>query len=238
MNLLQAIVAVCTRTGIPKPNFVVGSSNSQIVQLHGLANEVCEELGDRWNWEALTHEAVFTTVDGDDQGLLSTHAPFGISTILRDTFFDRSNRRRIWGPMTPEEWQIAKALPTTGPEYSTRIRGGHILVNPPAAAGLTWAFEYMSKFPVQSAASGEYLQGFVADDDEFLLDDRLLTYGIRWKWKYEKGLTYAEDLRRFEELANSLAAKDNRTREVSLEGSRGVGMQPGIIVPTGNWNLP
>lgn len=47
-------------------------------------------------------------------------------------------------------------------------------------------------------ADGTLTGAFTADDNEFLLDDRLLTLGLIWRWKAQKGLDYSEDLQTYE----------------------------------------
>lgn len=235
MSLLTIVRTFAERTGLPVPDFVVGTRDAQILQIHSLLNEVCEDLCDRWTWQDLTKEALFTTVAGEDQGALATLAPFGFSRILQETIFNRTLRLPLFGPLAARNWQAMKALPTTGPFYKYRFRGGRLLFMPAGIAGHQCAFEYASTFCVVGADTVQKAT-FTADTDTCLLDEKLLQAGLRYKWKFEKGLDYAEDLRRFEELANNASGRD-ATKPVLDMGNSGNNFQPGIWVSSGNWAL-
>lgn len=238
MSLLSVVQDFCLRTGIPRPATATSSGDAQVLQTVALANEVVEDLCDRWTWTLLTKEAVFVTVLGEDQGTVVSKAPSGFLRILQETIFNRTLRLPIFGPLAPNDWQALKALPTTGPFYKYRIRGGNILFMPPGIAGQTCAFEYATSWAIaaQSAPDVGAKSAFTADDDTFLLDERLLQRGLRWKWKYEKGLDYAEDKAGYEMLANNLAGRDGTKPRLDMAGGN-QDFRPGIWVPSGNWNV-
>lgn len=236
MSLLTVVQQFCTRTGLPVPNAVIGSGDNQLLQLVGLANEVVEDLCDRWTWQNLTREALFTTVNGEDQGNIEVIAPNGFLRILQETIFNRSLRLPIFGPLWAQDWQALKALPTTGPFNKYRIRGNRLLFMPPGTAGQQCAFEYATSFSILDNDGTTYKSAFTEDADTFILDERLLQAGLRWKWKEEKGLDYAEDFRRYEQLANNAAGRDGSKPRLNLAGGN-QDYQPGIWVPSGNWNV-
>lgn len=236
MTILSVIQTFCQRTGLPKPSFVASSADAQIIQLLALANEVCEDLCDRFAWQELVKETTFVTTVGEDQGAITTIAPGGFLRILQETIYNRTLRLPLYGPLPPDKWQAIKALPTSGPFYRYRIRGGKLLFNPSAAAGQTCAFEYVSSWIVNSAG-GQGQPAFLADTDTFVLDERLLQAGLRWKWKAEKGLDYAEEFRRYEVMVNNMAGVDGTKQRISMDGGSQT-LYPGIFVSPGNWNLP
>lgn len=236
MTILTVIQNFCVRTGLPKPAFVASSTDAQIIQLLALANEVCEDICERQNWQELTQEATFTTVASEDQGAITTIAPNGFLRILQETIFDRTLRLPLYGPLSADKWQAIKALPTTGPLYRYRIRGGQLLFSPAAAAGHLCAFEYISSWIVRSSG-GTGRPAFVSDSDTFLLDERLLLAGLRWKWKAEKGLDYAEEFHRYETMISNMAGVDGTKPRISMDGGCQTAC-PGIFISPGNWNLP
>lgn len=236
MSLLTVVQSFCQRTGLPVPSFAIGSTDAQVLQIIALANEVVEDLCDRWTWTDLMREAVFTTVTGEDQGSLDTIAPNGFLRISQETIFNRTLRLPLFGPMTQAQWQALKALPTTGPFYKYRIRQNHILFMPAGIAGHTCAFEYASSYAILANDGATYRSAFAADTDTFILDEKLLTAGLRWKWKAEKGLDYAEEFRRYEELANNASGRDGTKPRIDMSGG-GNDFRPGIWVPSGNWNI-
>ena len=237
MSLLTVLQKFCSRTGLPVPAAAIGIDDAQITQLAGLADEVLEDLC-QVDWQDLTKEAIFTTVAGEDQGSIHTIAPDSMLRIKAQTIYNRSLRLPIFGPITDSRWQSMKALPTTGPFYKYRIRGGRLLFNPVGIAGHTCAFEYVSGNIVQHT-DGSYSPSFTADSDVLILTEgeKLLLAGLRWKWRSEKGMDYAEEFRRYEELKLSLTSTDATKPVLSLDGGD-QNLRPGIWTPAGNWNQP
>ena len=237
MSLLTVLQKFCVRTGLPSPVAAFGTDDAQTLQLIGLADEVLEDLCQS-DWQDLVREAVFTTVAGEDQGALTTLAPLGLLRIKGGTIFNRTLRLPLFGPLSDSRWQGLKALPTSGPFYKYRIRGGRLLFNPAGVAGHICAFEYISGNAVlhQDGSSGA---SFTSDSDTLAIADgeKLLLAGLRWKWRAEKGLDYAEELRRYEELRVSLLSADATKPVLSMDGGDD-NLRPGIWVPGGNWNIP
>lgn len=237
MDLLTLIKQFCMRTGIPEPSFVLGNTDQQVKQLLGLLNEVLEDLASRSNWAATTQEAVFTTVDGEDQGSMESLAPNGFKWILEQTIFDRTRKLPLYGPMSPEKWQAFKALPTTGPLYRYRIARGKLLFMPEAIAGHICAFEYASSWGAVSSDGLTFRQYPAVDTDKFLISPTVVLAGLRWKWKSEKGLDYAEDFTRFESLLADEKGREGSKAPLSMD-SQSTRVQPGIFVTPGSWNVP
>lgn len=236
MNLLQLIQAFCERTALPRPLAVMASTDAQVVQLRSLLEEVIEDLV-CLDWTVLVREATFSTVNTEIQGAITTIAPFGFRAILQDTIYNRSLRLPVFGPLAAAKWQARKALPTTGPFYMYRIREGNLYFSPTPGAGNLCAFEYYSKLAVIPASSPPSAT-LVADSDTFLLDSKLLLAGLRWKWKSEKGLDYAEDFARYQSLLQTILGADGTKPALSLDmGNEGSSMQPGIFVSPGSWPL-
>ena len=234
MSMLTVIRTFCQRTGVTVPSFVAANADAQIIQCLALLNEVLEDVVDRWSWETLTSEATFVTTATEDQGAINDIAPFGYLGILNDTIFNRTLRLPVYGPISAEKWQALKTLPNSGPFYKYRLRNGRLLFNPVATAGQTCAFEYKSSSAVVAADGLTYKSAFTADDDTCLLDERLLVAGLRWKWRSEKGLDYAEEFRRYEEFGTNACGRDGTKPRLDMAGGAS-DFQPGIFVPAGNW---
>ena len=238
MTLLQIVRAFCQRNGLTVPLIVMSSRDDQLTQIVGLANEICEDLVRRRSWTALQYETVFTSVAGSDQGLVTDLAPNAFLKILNETIFDRTRRLPVFGPRSPQQWQMLKALPMSGPFYQYRIQQGHLKIIPDMPAGHTMAFEYASEGAVQdnSTATPTVKAFFTRDDDTFLLDKTLLLLGLRWRWKEEKGLPYMESFRLYEAAVAEAAGADGTKQPMSMNEGSGM-IQPGVFVPAGNWSI-
>ena len=235
MNLLELVQAFALRTGLRRPSYVIGNTDEQIGQIQGILSEVIEDVM-KHAWTSLTQEALFTTVAGEDQGPITTIAPLGFKWVLQDTIYNRTLRLSVFGPIAAQKWQALKTLPNAGPFYKYRIVRGKLLFNPPAAAGHTCAFEYASSHCILGA-DGTYKSVPTADDDTFILDSTIFLAGLRWKWKHEKGLDYAEEFRHYEELLANAEGRDGTKPILTMDAAEDY-FKPGIFVPSGNWKLP
>lgn len=235
MSALSIVREVCKRIGITVPNTATGSADRQIVQLVALLNEEGQELAQRHDWQALVTEATFTTVAAESQGTLSDIAP-GLKYIINDTIWNRSLRRPVYGPLTAQKWQQLKAMSMQGPWNQFRIVGNTIKFIPAPVAGQSCYFEYVTKNWCTSSDGATSRDGFTADDDVSLLDEQLLTLGLRWRWKAAKGLEYAEDFNSYERRVLDAIARDGSRDTLNLADQRH-DIFPSITIPSGSWNL-
>lgn len=234
MSFLTTLQTFFTRRGLPKPAGIVGSSDATVLQVWGMADEVVEDIVRRCALQSMLLEASFTTLAQEDQGSLYTIAPTGFYAIKDDTIFNRTQNLEFVGPVSASEWQRMKAANSFGVKNLYRIRGDRLLMNPIPVAGNSCAFEYYSKFGVVSSA-GIRKESFTADNDDTVFDPVILQAGLAWKWKAEKGFDYAEEFRRYEELANGAGALDGTKRDITMDGTST--MYPGmpvIVVPGGS----
>lgn len=238
LTLLQTVRHFCERTNLTSPATVIGSADLQIVQIKALLEEIGIDMASRVAWEGITFQATHTSLAAEDQGAMTAIATNGFKYIKNGTIWDRTDRLPILGPLSSQEWQTLKALVVTGPRYRHRIRGGKLLVNPTPTAGHTWAFEYVSKNWILGADLTTYKQFFTLDSDTLLLPDTEMLQGLRWKWKREKGLDYSEDFRTYEVMLKDAAGRDGGKPVLRMDGDGWSGPKPGIIVPSGNWNVP
>jgi hypothetical protein len=231
MTLLELLKEFCTRRMLPIPQIVMSSQDDTYLQLVGLANEVLDDLMTRGTWTQLQKEASWTSTGTESQGALTTLAPAGFKHVIKDTFYDRTQRLPVFGPKSPQEWQLLKAVPMTGPFLQYRIQGGNLLLNPVPPAGHSLYFEYASNYSIQSGNDTTiFKRYFSADNDIFLLDQSLLLSGLSWRWKKEKGFAYAEDFRTYETLVVDLLGVDGTKKTLSMDGGS-QGFAPGIFVP-------
>lgn len=238
MSLLTIVQRFCERTNLPSPATVIGSTDTQIVQLKALLEEIGIDLNGRGSWEGTTRVAVHTTTATEDQGAIATIASNGFKYISNQTIWDRTDRLPVIGPIDSQEWQALKAVVVTAPRYMFRILDGKLLSNPPPHAGHEWAFEYASKNWILGADGVTYKEYFTLDTDEPLLPQTLLLQGLRWAWKREKGLDYAEDFRMYETQVQDALNRDGGKPILFMDTAEWRGPKPGIWVPSGSWNLP
>lgn len=236
-TILSMIQDVCRRNGLPVPPAIQGTQDAQTQQYISVVNECLEDIVNRFDWQALRKQATFITVAGESQGPIDALAPIGFKSIVNETLYDRSLRLPLFGPLSDAQWAALKALPNSGPNYQYRIRGNELLSVPDAAAGHTWAFEYVSNWAVFDAASGSTKQFYTADSDTIILNEACFKACFEWSWKAHKGLDYAEAFKRYEEFVVDARSKDTTPPRVNASNV-GTSIRPGIWVPAGNWMQP
>lgn len=233
MSCLTLVQSVFKRLGLNTPASVVGNTDRQVIQVLELCNEAGQETARRYPWQALLAVGNFTTVATESQGSVQTIAP-GLDYIINDTIWNRSLRRPVFGPKTPQTWEQQKAFAINGPWSNYRIIGDTLAMYPVPAAGQDCYFEYISKNWVTTGSSTS--STWVLDADTPLLDNNLLVLDTIWRFKQAKGLEYAEDFNKAERLCADLMARDGGKDWLSLTNTK-YDIYPGIVVPAGSWNV-
>ncbi len=242
-TLLQIVQNVAERLGQGRPTVIMGSTDPKVRQFKGLLEQGLDDLVTRGAWQELTTEYTWTTLANENQGNIHTGlgsapvATVGLWMILPLTLWDRTNIFPLYGPMSPQNWQAMKAWVVNGPHYQFRIRGNSFLVNPAPTAGLTWAFEYLSKYAIGDTSAGTYTDRFTADDDTVRLPQQVAEMDLQWRWLKAKGLGYAEDFASAERLISQYLGTSGMKPVVRLDNRPVDEARPAIFVPQGNWNL-
>lgn len=238
MTLLEIVQQTRGRLGQPIPGSVAGNADPSIIQCMGILNEFLDDLSVRQYWQSNTREASFVATAAEDQGSLDALFPFGYEGLIEDTFFNRTIRLIVRGGLSAQEWAARKAMNMSGPLPAFRIRGNNMLFNPIPAAGQTFSVEYFSSYFVYNPADPipVYRKYWTKDTDTCLLGDTLPTAYLKWAWRKEKGLDYAEDFRKYEALVSTKGLRDRRPAQLCMDGgSPSVG--PGVTVSPGSWPL-
>jgi hypothetical protein len=234
VSLLTLVQKVADRVGITRPTAVVSSTDTQVRQLYALANEEGMELSRRHEWQALTTEQVFVTVAQAEQ--TNMPIPDDLGRFVPNSFFDRTTRRRLIGPITPQEWQAIQAFPAFNRVYlAFRERDGAFLITPDPPAGEEIAYEYVSTNWARSSTDQPRSE-FTADEDTAALDEELMAQGLRWRWKQAKGLDYGEDMQTYERNVARAIAADGGMTAISM-GTPSVSPVLLANIPDGNFGL-
>ena len=197
------------------PTSFVGNANLTAVQMLALVDRSGRTLARNHQWQRLTKEDTFTTTATEEQSSV-LNADFWYFRSM--TWWDRNNQWPLAGPATAAQWQAFKGsqIQITAP-YVFRQRGNAILLYPVPTAGLTIAYEYQSKYWVDTNAdgAGDAAQ-FAADTNTALIDEDLITLDVIWRFKKAKGLPYAEEMAEFEMARAMLFGRDADKKSVNL----------------------
>lgn len=233
MTLLQIIQEFCRRTGLGSPAAAASSGDDQTLQLVGLLNEVLEDLEERKAFTFLQAVALFQSNGHSNQGPLTDIAVGFVK--LMTPIFNRTTAEIIPGPISAESWQANEAGMYTISSTEFRVIGTNLYLKPAPPAGQLLSFEYQTNITVKNPSDGTYKQYFTRDTDTCLYPAKVLIKGLRWIWKKEKGLRYAEDFRSYEVAVTNMAGVDGWNKDIDIAGPDE--HKPGIFVPEGNWRV-
>lgn len=235
MPLLDVVQSIAIRIGVQRPAIAASSLDQNIQQIVEFVNEEGQELAARANWQALRAEANFATTAAEDQGSIYAIAGADFRSIVNETIWNRSQRRPVFGPKSPAEWQQLKAQFVQGPWQQYIIRGNHLLFTPAPPAGQNCYFEWLSNNWAQAAGGGGKAR-MNDDGDLSLLDERLLVLGGVWRFQNAKGLPSDVSFAKYEAAVNDAIVRDGAKATLSLAGYQ-ADVLPGAFVPAGNWTL-
>jgi hypothetical protein len=169
--------AVCTSggsnaTGFPYPTYVTAVVGNQVT------------VGNVASLTSTNTSIAF--------GQESYSLPSDYNFSIPGTQWDRGYRWQLFGPLTPQEWQVLKSgLSPTGPRRRWRLMGSLFYVDPIPYDSNLLVFEYYS---LNWAMTGGTVaaSSFTTDGDTYVLEDDLMTLGIMWRYKAAKGLDYQQ----------------------------------------------
>lgn len=233
MTLLTIVQGACDRIGIPRPTAVIGTTDQQVLALLGFAQQEGKELARRGAWQALTSEQTFLSVASQTQ---TGAVPSDLDRFIPETFYNRTRKRQVIGPLSPQEWQAQLAITATVVYDTFRQRGNDILMIPTPPAGDTYAYEYVSKNWCTSAAATNQA-AWTADSDVARIEEELFILGLVWRFRQAKGFDYAEAFRSYETQVTQALARDGDKRTLNFANQRlfDVPRYPGVV--EGSWNL-
>lgn len=231
MSLLTACQKASRLLSLPVPASIVGASGTNEAMLFELANEEARDLARRHYWSALTSTKTFVSTATE---LQSGAIPTDFDRMIPDTFWNRSKRQRVAGPLNAQAWQQRQASISVGVREEWRRLSDGLHMLPVPAAGLTYAFDYIANTPVR-ASGGAAKTEFTVDTDTFALDEELLKLGLIWRFRQRKGLSYAEEMKSYELRVETGITSDLGSEAIAI-GS-GTAAESFSLIPEGDWPL-
>jgi hypothetical protein len=211
MSLLQMVKDACDELSLPRPTVVIAATDPQVRQLLQLANVEGRNLAKRHNWQVLTTEHTFTTTATAVQ-LTASALPTDFGWIIPETMWNRSSKRRVYGPIDNQEWQQVKGNSVNNVDPAFRIRNNTILLTPNPTTGHSIYYEYVSKNWCQSSG-GTGQSRWAADTDTGKLDEFIMTLGLVWRFRKAKKLNFTDELAVYErEVTDAILRDGSRPR--------------------------
>lgn len=177
MTLLTIAQAVSDEVNVTRPTSVADGGTEEALRILRYANKCGRKLMKAFPWQVLRKEQTFTAIAGATQ---TSILPTEFDRFVPETFWDRTNKVLVTGPVSAVEWQSLQAGGYAGrPRFAWR--GDAVLTVPAMSGGEALAFEYISAKWAQSS-TGDAQTAFTADDDTSLIDEELLTLGTIYEY--------------------------------------------------------
>ena len=234
-TILSLVQSFCREYGLSVPTALQGSSDAGALQMRELLRSTGEEIWARTNWQKCARTASWISVAGSAQGNVDTLFPESLSHIIPQTFWDRTARLAVAGPLSDFNWQTNAAYGLSTPSYFYRISNNQLQMQSSMPAGHTLSLIYKTRNWIQSGAS--VVTEFVADSDTCLFPDALMKKGLRAFWLRIKQMPHRLEFEAFEDALSREAATNTVAPVLSLD-ARGSQGTPGILIPLGNWMQP
>ena len=216
MSLLSVCQDTARVVGFEPPNSIVGNSDATARRLLGLVNIAGKALAKTsgTSWPVLDREYTFSTVNGQAEYAL----PSDFDYVIGDTIWNRDEFDIVRGPMTPQQWQQYKSGIIGSSVFRQRYRFKRsasgltnvFVVDPTPTSAQTLVFEYVSKNWVRDSGSTTSYDSYQNDTDVALLDEYLLTLSAIWRFKQEKGLDYAVQLKEYEDEVRKAQSRNGK----------------------------
>ncbi len=184
--------------GFEVPASIIGNENETAVLSLALINRALLEVRRRSNWDQLTVRHTVTTVATQEEYPL----PSDFKKFITMTWWDKTNRWPVEGPVTAAVWEALKTSIVTGTiRRVVRIFKGatsndrKIFIFPtPPTSGDEITLEYISDGLVQDTG-GTLKTTFTADTDVSLLDEDVVALCFKWRFLQAQGQPYVEEFR-------------------------------------------
>ena len=136
------------------------------------------------------------------------------------TYWDRAYRWQLLGPLSAQEWQVLKSgISPTGPRRRFRIMNNLFYIDPvPNETGNIEAYEYTTTNWIQSM-SGTAQNTFLSDNDYSLIDDDIMIFGLKWRYKQRAGLDFTTEQKDFMDCVERKLSRDGGSRNLPLNAS-------------------
>lgn len=217
MTLLTSCQDAARELQLIKPDTIIGATQADHLKLLRFATKVSNDLHQSHPWQNLRKEYTFTASSVETQANgYPTAGDF--DRIIPETFWDRTNRFLISGPVSATRWQGYKAVSYADTAYRVyAIRGTSILVLPVPAGTETYAYEYVtSQWCESSGGTGQ--TAWAADTDVSRIDEELTTLGIIYQYLLSEGLPFQGALADFQKRFSQLTRHDEPTKGVAVAG--------------------
>lgn len=216
MTALDVCQRTATTVGITRPPVVFTGITTASFEMRDLLRECADMIAKAHPWQALSKEGSFT---GD-----GTTTAFDLPSDygwLRQNAEMRTNQQihPLLHIQNSDDWLAATTNSLNQVFNAWHLFGGRVQFYPALSSGEVVRFHYQGNQYVRGV-DGTLKAEFTADNDSFILDERLLRLCMKWRYAEQKGIVYAEDMATYEEALSQAISRDRGPWE--HRGGKGV----------------
>ena len=217
MTVLAALQSAALRLAGRRPQTFFDASGQLEQELCELVNEVAQDIAQYTDWQQLIR---LHTIVGDgatsEFPLPDDYGSFPIKGDVQDytTWAWGYHHYTDLDTFLFDQARNFNALPGGWIIYGDLMR-----FSPVPGETVQARFPYLTKNIVR-AFSTVPKEEFTADDDTFLLPERLLTLGLVWRWRENKGLASTGDQEAYIKALDDYAAKSKGPVVIRRNGAR------------------
>lgn len=231
MSALTAIQNACAIIPLSRPDVVFSGQEREHFELQVLANTAADHIAKDYEWQKLK---LVATIEGDGS-TEDFDFPADYDRMLKKAELRTSQHVTALTHITDSDQWLDMAIRQFNQiAGSWTIYGGQIHIKPAPVNDEQVKFFYMSSKWARDT-NDTLKAAFTADDDTFLLSEKLLELCMIWRWRANKGLAYAEDLSNYEDAKEKLITADKGSRILTIGRARmpfdAQVAFPGVIVP-------
>lgn len=236
MTVLNVIQRTALRVGLEVPSTVFTNTTRTWQEMQVLVNDCAKQMLDEYDWQALKK---VNTITGDD---VSEDFPMPVDydRMVRDAhmwtnfmpFWNAQQVSNVDSWLAMEESNFFALAVPLWIIFDNRFHVRPILTTPD-----TLKFFYVSNYIVKdSGSSVGTATEFTADDQSFVLSERLLTHCLVYNWKMQKGMDYSADLQQYEDDMAYAIGADKGPRVIQEGRGMRVGSWQGGWPFSGQWS--
>lgn len=210
MSILTASQSAIARLVGRRPAAVVSSQEEICVEMVALAQEAATDIAKAQDWQALIRRHGIAGSGAGAYPLPADYDRMVMATGVTSPEWPNMAFRHI---ASLDEWERITSIGFNLTPGGWMILDGQFQFRPPLGEGREASFFYVSSNIFRSA-NGAPKANITRDDDQFRLDERLLTLSLLWRWKQLKQLDYAEELRLYEDALSQEMARDKGARAI------------------------
>lgn len=204
-------------SGFERPSTWFASTNLTAVNCVALANLEGRSLIRRHRLTSLITTGLISTVPGTASYAL----PSDFHAFAYMSHWDRTNSRRMMGPTGAATWQWLKGDIGAGATIDRwfRQQGGLLYIHPtPTETGDTIAFDYYSKNWIQKQSDSTTTDAWSSDLDTSLIDELVISLGLKWRFLQAKGMPYEPEYREYERVLEEYLSDDGGKGSIRFGG--------------------